>query len=178
MQYKNWQILILTFFYYLLLVLGETAARSEVTAHVKSRGQGQAKSLTQQAAPPNIVITKPEHLLHHQISGSASQAQSQGHISSPQVMTTVSMVTKTVTVATSASGGSVSVASSTQPGSNPLMARLVQQMSGGQMLSVSDLLAAQRIQGAQPRTTTAFKIQGRIILHVVFLCFFLCVFFF
>ena len=111
--------------------------------------------LSQQAAPPNIVITKPELLLQRQIS---SQAQGHSHLSSPQVMTTVSMVTKTATVATSASGGSVTVASSTQPSSNPLMARLVQQMSGGHMLSVSDLLAAQRLQGAQPRVSAPLKI--------------------
>ena len=116
--------------------------------------------LSQQAAPPNIVITKPELLLQRQIS---SQAQGHSHPSSPQVMTTVSMVTKMATAATSASGGSVTVASSTQPSNNPLMARLVQQMSGGHMLSVSDLLAAQRLQGAQPRVSAPLKI-GMITL--------------
>ena len=129
----------------------------------QEKSRGQVKSLISQAAPPNIVITKPELLLHRQVSGGLNQSQGQGHGSpSPQVMTTVSMVTKTVTVATSAGGGSVTVASSPQPGSNPFMARLVQQMNSGQMLSVSDLLAAQGHQGGQPRTTTAFKIQGKL----------------
>lgn len=99
-------------------------------------------------------------MLHRQVSGVTNQGQGSP---SPQVVTTVSMVPKTVTAA---SGSSVTVASTTQPGTNPLMARLVQQMGAGQMLSVSELLAAQRMQGQQPRTTTAFKIQGRFLaLH-------------
>ena len=140
-------------------VLGETASRAELISMEKSKGQGQLKITTPQAAPPNIIITKPEILLHRQVSEASSQGR-QGSMS-PQVMTTVSMVTKTVSIATSSQGGStVTVASSTQPGTNPLMARLVQQMGAGQMLSVSDLLAAQRLQGQQTKTTTAFKIQG------------------
>ena len=126
----------------------------------KSKGQGQLKIATPQTAPPNIIITKPDLLLRRQVSGTSSQGQGSP---SPQLMTTVSMVTKTLTAATSSQGGSaVTVASSAQPGTNPLMARLVQQMGTGQMLSVSDLLAAQRLQGQQTKTSPAFKIQGNV----------------
>ena len=131
----------------------------------KAKGQGQLKITTPQSAPPNIIITKPDLLLRRQISGTASQVQGSP---SPQVVTTVSMVTKTVTAATSSQGGStVTVASPAQPGPNPLMARLVQQMGTGQVLSVSDLLAAQRLQQQQgqqqqqqAKASPAFKIQG------------------
>jgi hypothetical protein len=42
-----------------------------------------------------------------------------------------------------------------------LVTRLVQQVSGNQMVNVSNLLAAQRVQGPRGNVPTTLKIQGK-----------------
>ncbi|XP_053398532.1 nuclear factor related to kappa-B-binding protein-like isoform X2 [Mercenaria mercenaria] len=125
-------------------------------------------SVVKGTAPPNVTIqTKPELQTIRQTSVATGQTEGP---SSPAVQV-ITTATKTVTVATSSGVGSpVTVISSMQAGTNPLVARLMQQMSaGGQMVSVSSLLAAQRSlqQGNQPRGTAAFKIQGGNVLQQV-----------
>ncbi|XP_060608503.1 E3 ubiquitin-protein ligase RING2 homolog spat-3-like, partial [Ruditapes philippinarum] len=146
----------------------------KIQQNIAINQQGQVKvipqttsiaSLVKGAVPPNVTIqTKPELQAFRQTSTGNTDDSSPA----VQVITTAS---KMVTMAASPSVGSpVTVISSMQAGTNPLVARLMQQMSaGGQMVSVSSLLAAQRSlqQGNQPRGTAAFKIQGGNVLQQV-----------
>lgn len=118
-------------------------------------------SVVRATAAPNISV-QPQPEMKHQPSVMMSQGEGQG----------ASTIPKTITVTSVPGAGSpVTVISSVQTGTNPLVARLMQQMSaGGQMVSVSSLLAAQRAlqqqqQGNQPRPATAFKIQGGNVLQ-------------
>ncbi|XP_052281775.1 nuclear factor related to kappa-B-binding protein-like isoform X2 [Dreissena polymorpha] len=146
----------------------EAAQMAKAQAHAGAKGkgspskadfvsklQGQLKVISQplgstsvskvNLAPPNMTLQAP--------AGSQSEGQSSASV---QVLASVA-------------GSPISVISPTQAGTNPLVARLMQQMSaGGQMVSVSSLLAAQRSlqQASQPRPT-AFKIQGGNIVQGV-----------
>ncbi|KAL5011494.1 hypothetical protein ScPMuIL_010045 [Solemya velum] len=118
-------------------------------------------SSASQGVPPNIVITtRPETLLQRQASmGLISYA------TPTNVQTTVTSATHAVVSATtspqhtgSASGTNVSM----QANSN-LVARLVQQVAGNQV--VSNLLAAQKVQNQIPKTNT-IKIHGGKPIHL------------
>ncbi|KAL5011252.1 hypothetical protein ScPMuIL_011665 [Solemya velum] len=119
-------------------------------------------SSASQGVPPNIVITtRPETLLQRQASmGLISYA------TPTNVQTTVTSATHAVVSATtspqhtgSASGTNVSM----QANSN-LVARLVQQVAGNQV--VSNLLAAQKVQNQIPKTNT-IKIHGSNMVQTV-----------
>ncbi|OWF51166.1 Nuclear factor related to kappa-B-binding protein [Mizuhopecten yessoensis] len=109
----------------------------------------------------------PELLLHGSRGGtpSHSPAHTPTHSQTPTLVTK-----KTSTVATTASGLQTMIdasnVTSTVPSTGvgaPLVARLV---AGNQMVSVSNLLAAQRAQAQSPRSTT-IKIQGSNMVHQV-----------
>ncbi|KAL4230801.1 hypothetical protein ACF0H5_011175 [Mactra antiquata] len=149
---------------------------SKIQQSITLNQQSQVKVIPQTAVtsivkgniPANVTIqNQPEIQVQTLRQNSVTLGQSDGQ-NSPAIQV-VTAVTKTVTMATSSSAGSpVTVISSSQASTNPLVARLMQQMSaGGQMVSVSSLLAAQRSlqQGQQPRG--AIKIQGGNVLQQV-----------
>lgn len=114
---------------------------------------------------------RPELFLPLHASRGGTPTHSPAHTPTPAAVPTPPLVThKVTTVATSATGlpptMDASMVTTTVPSSSigaPLVARLV---AGNQMVSVSNLLAAQRAQAQSPRTSTTIKIQGdRYIQH-------------
>ncbi|XP_060084113.1 nuclear factor related to kappa-B-binding protein-like isoform X2 [Ylistrum balloti] len=106
------------------------------------------------------------------IQGSRGGTPSNSPAHTPTPSQTPTLVTKkTTTVATTATGLQTMIdasnTTSTVPSSGvgaPLVARLV---AGNQMVSVSNLLAAQRAQAQSPRASTTIKIQGSNMVHQV-----------
>lgn len=105
-------------------------------------------------ASPNITqnITsalRQELLAQHQ---NASSPKASPSISSPNV----NKVTEKITLAATATSTVTSTPSA------QLVTRLVQQMSGNQMVNMGNLLTAQRVQGPRGNIPTTLKIQGKI----------------
>lgn len=106
------------------------------------------------------------------IQGSRGGTPGNSPAHTPTPTQTPSLVTKkTTTVSTTASGlqtmidASNTTSTVTSSGvTTPLVARLV---TGNQMVSVSNLLAAQRAQAQSPRASTTLKIQGSNMVHQV-----------
>ncbi|KAK3610163.1 hypothetical protein CHS0354_039947 [Potamilus streckersoni] len=159
----------------------KTAADTKSQVHVKSdtptgkprsvslellQNQARVKTLSPVGSPQTATQgIKPELLLQRQTSLLAGQGQGSPQTpQSPQATVTIAMVTKVVTSTTTTN------AVPGLAGVNPLVARLVTPAPGSQMMSVSNLLAAQRLQqqGQIPRAAaTAFKIQGGNVLQPV-----------
>lgn len=110
-------------------------------------------------ASPNITqnITsalRQELLAQHQ---NASSPKASPSISSPNV----NKVTEKITLAATATSTVTSTPSA------QLVTRLVQQMSGNQMVNMGNLLTAQRVQGPRGNIPTTLKIQGGNLLQPV-----------
>ena len=92
---------------------------------------------------PNVTVQKPSDV-QLQRQGSAVSV---GNLSYSQGSpSTVSMVTKTVTVAASSASLPVTAVSTSQSGStSPLVARLVQQMSGIKSLAINTILESSEV---------------------------------
>lgn len=151
---------------------------SKLQHTVSVNQQGQVKVMPQTSAvgsvvkvtaPPNVNIqTQPEVQVQTIRQTSISTGQT-GEPKSPAVQV-ISTATKSVPATSTSLESPVTVISTLPAGTNPLVARLMQQMSaGGQMVSVSSLLAAQRSlqQGNQQKGTAAFKIQAGNVLQQV-----------
>lgn len=107
------------------------------------------------AASPNITSALRQELLaQHQNAGSPKASTT---ISSPNV----NKVTEKVTMAATATSTVTSTTSA------QLVTRLVQQMSGNQMVNMGNLLTAQRVQGPRGNIPTTLKIQGGNLLQPV-----------
>ncbi|KAK6173405.1 hypothetical protein SNE40_016863 [Patella caerulea] len=137
-----------------------TPNKEMMFTHAQALKMLQEGSLT---AVTNPQTSKQEIFLQRQVSAPPSSLAAQG----------VSATAKLMALSHGSSVGTTTVSS--QPSSapvtteNPVMARVVQHMSGAQMVSVGNILAAgqPRIPGAQVPRTTTIKIQGGSIVHPV-----------
>ncbi|WAQ99732.1 NFRKB-like protein [Mya arenaria] len=140
---------------------GPGKPRGSPKSDLTSKFQGQVKVLSQ--VPSAVTVTKGTVPPNVTLQAPPTLGGPQG-VSLGQVFTSIPQMVAT----TSSTGSPVTMITSAQPGTNPLVAKLMQQMSaGGQMVSVSSLLAAQRSlqQTGQPRLNTAIKIQGGNVIQ-------------